>query len=643
MLMGLTSSRAQSFPAAQEIASEMTVGWNIGNTMEALYEYNGEIVANETAWGNAAITQRLIDSVKAVGFNTIRIPIAWDVHSTNGTIDAAWIARVKEVVDYCYNQDLYIMINIHWDNGWLEENCTPEKKDEINIKQANYWNQIANYFKEYDEHLLFASANEPQADDATQMEVLLSYHQTFINTVRATGGNNTERVLIVQGPRTDTEKTYSLMNTMPTDPTDDRLMVEVHFYPYQFSLMQEDADWGNQFYYWGACNHSSTDTDHNPTWGEEDFVDEQFQNMKTKFVDQGYPIILGEFGARLRTNLTGESFQLHKQSREQFLKYTVKSALDHGIIPVYWCAGLGELFDRNTGATLEPGTVDALMAGAYTAESEVNCGENDCQGVLKGHAYMNECGTCVLGFDASCGTEIVDCNGDINGSAELDNCGVCVGGNSPYLACTSTMEAEEPCEIDGVEVESTNAGFSGAGYANTDNQLGATIAWVIESDANQTATFTFRYANGGSTARPGNVEVNSESAGTLSFNSTSEWTAWDLESINIDLVSGSNLITVEATTDGGLANIDLLYLSESVTDANCIITSSTGVMAQSISPTPNPTTGLVTWVGSRQYEVRNELGQVLLTGTGSSLRLEGYPSGVYFLTIDHQNYRLIKD
>ncbi len=408
---GILNLSAQNFPTAQELANEMTIGWNIGNTMESFYidQNSGQMVAIETAWGNPRITQRLIDSVKAVGFNTIRIPVSWDIHANNGTIDPAWIARVKEVVDYCYQQDLYVMINIHWDKGWLEENCTLAKKEENNAKQASYWNQIATYFKDYDEHLLFASANEPHVADATEMGVLLSYHQTFINTVRASGGNNDQRILIVQGPATDIEKTNNLMNTLPTDPASGRLMVEVHFYPYQFSLMQADENWGNQFYYWGACNHSTSDVAHNATWGEEAWVDEMFQLMKTKFVDKGYPVVLGEFGARLRLDPTDPNkypnidFELHKKSREYFLKYVTYSALKHGMIPVYWCAGLGELFDRNTGAPLEPQTVYALMEGAYTSSSDVNCGATDCKGTTKGHAYTNECGNCTLGYDASCG------------------------------------------------------------------------------------------------------------------------------------------------------------------------------------------------------------------------------------------------
>lgn len=391
------STQAQSFRTAQQIAAEMKIGWNIGNTMEALYEYNGTIVAGETAWGNPAITQTLINSVKSAGFNTIRIPVAWDVHATNSVIDASWIARVKQVVDYCIHNDLFVILNIHWDKGWLEENCNPATQNSVNAKQQQYWTQIANYFKNYDDRLLFASANEPNVDNATQMAVLLSYHQTFINAVRATGGNNSERILVVQGPRTDIEATDELMNQMPIDVVTGRMMAEVHFYPYQFCLMDADQGWGNQFYYWGACNHSTSDVAHNPTWGEEAWVDEMFQRMKTKFVNNGIPVILGEFGVKQRTNLSGAAFNLHEKSREYFLKYVTKSALQHGIIPVYWCAGLKELFDRNTGAVLDQNVLHALMAGAYSSGTSVNCDANDCLGVSKGHAYINECGDCVLG------------------------------------------------------------------------------------------------------------------------------------------------------------------------------------------------------------------------------------------------------
>jgi len=361
------STYGQTLPTAAVTAKAMTIGWNIGNTLEA--------IGGETAWGNPLVTQKLIDSVKAAGFNTIRIPVAWDIHAnqTTNVIDATWMARVKQVVDYCINRNLYVIINIHWDNGWLENNCTAEKQVAVNAKQKTYWTQIANTFKAYDGHVLFASANEPNVEDATQMTVLLSYHQTFINAVRATGGNNTSRTLIIQGPSTDIDKTNTLMNTMPTDPTANRLMVEIHYYPYQFSLMTADADWGKMFYYWGSGNHSTTDAAHNPTWGEEADTDAFFQKMKAKFVDKGYPVVIGEFGAMKRTTLTGANLALHIKSREAYYTYVAKSAVCHGMIPVYWDAGfIGDnsftLFNRNTGAMVDKGAVQALVKGVN------NCG-----------------------------------------------------------------------------------------------------------------------------------------------------------------------------------------------------------------------------------------------------------------------------
>lgn len=348
-------------PTAQQVASNMKVGWNLGNTLEA--------ICGETVWGNPATTQKLIDSVKAVGYDAVRLPCAWDCHTTNGVINAAWIARVKEVVDYCVNDSIYVIINIHWDNGWLENNVTTSAQDAVNAKQHNYWTQIANYFKDYDEHLLFASANEPNVDNATQMSVLLSYHQTFIDAVRATGGNNSSRTLIIQGPSTDIDKTNNLMNTMPTDSIANRLIVEVHYYtPWQFCGLTEDASWGSMFYYWGKDYHSTTDNTRNATWGEENDLDRLLGLMKTKFVDNGIPVILGEYGAMKRTLIGNSDQELHLASRLHFYNYFVESAVNKGMIPFNWDTGpygnntMG-IFDRNTGAVVDKELLDAIMQG----------------------------------------------------------------------------------------------------------------------------------------------------------------------------------------------------------------------------------------------------------------------------------------
>lgn len=354
-LLFVMNAKAQ-LPTAQAVAHQMTVGWNLGNTLEA--------VCGETAWGGAIITQRLIDSVKALGFNTVRIPCAWNCHSHNGVIDSGWLARVKQVVDYCVNDGMYTILNIHWDGGWLENNCTTTAQASVNAKQQNYWTQIANYFNSYDEHLLFASVNEPNVSDSVGMCVLLSYHQTFINAVRATGGNNSSRSLIIQGPSTDISKTNSLMNTLPTDNIPNRLMVEIHYYtPYQFCLLAKDASWGNMFYYWGKDYHSATDTIHNATCGEESSLDSAFQLMKTKYVDHGIPVIVGEYAA-IKRHLTNPSDEaLHLLSRLHFYRYLVCSAKNKGLIPFCWDINMG-IFDRSADSVLDRDVVNAIMEGA---------------------------------------------------------------------------------------------------------------------------------------------------------------------------------------------------------------------------------------------------------------------------------------
>ena len=299
---------------ATQIAREMYMGWNLGNTLE--------VPGNETGWGNPKATQLLIDSVKAAGFNTVRLPCAWDSYLENRTtakINASWLARVKEVVDYCVKNNMYVILNIHWDGGWLENNVTTAKQAENNAKQKAIWQQIAMQFRDYDDHLLFAGTNEPNVENETQMTVLYSYLETFIDAVRQTGGRNAYRTLVVQGPGTDMTKTNQLMNRMPNDEVPNRLMAEVHYYtPWNFCGMDKDESWGKMFYYWGADNHSSTDATRNATWGEEAELKRLFGLMKIRFTDKGIPIILGEFGALRRNQLTGDNLTKHLASRAYF-------------------------------------------------------------------------------------------------------------------------------------------------------------------------------------------------------------------------------------------------------------------------------------------------------------------------------------
>lgn len=343
---------------AVQLAAKIKLGFNIGNTLEA--------IGGETAWGNPKITKEFVDAVKSYGFNAIRLPASWNQYSDPETaaIDQDWLDRVKEVVQYCVDNEMYVLLNIHWDGGWLEENITPEKQEQVNAKQKAFWQQIATHLRDFDEHLMFASANEPNVHDATQstqMPVLNSYHQTFIDAVRATGGRNSYRVLVVQGPSTDIDRTNNFMKTLPTDEIEDRMMVEVHTYtPYPFALMEKDEDWGNMFYYWGDGNHSEIEPDRNATWGEEDFLIEQFETLKSNFVDKGIPVLLGEYLAIHRTNVADP--EMHNASRLHWIKFVTQIAIENGVLPFVW--DTGGIIDRSNNNVKDQEALDALLEGA---------------------------------------------------------------------------------------------------------------------------------------------------------------------------------------------------------------------------------------------------------------------------------------
>ena len=336
-----------------------TFGWNLGNTLEP--------PCGEGCWGPPA-TQSLINGVAHAGFNAIRIPCAWDSHANQSThqIDPVFMARVKQVVDWCLATNLYVIINDHWDGGWLENNITGTVNPVINAKMNSYWSQIATNFAGYNNRLLFAAANEPNVDNAAKMSELMTYYNTFINAVRSAGGSNTSRWLVVQGPNTDIDLTDSLMNSLPSDPTPGRLMVEVHYYsPWNFCGLSSDQPWGDMFYFWGQAYHSATNLIRNANWGEEGYLDAEFQKMTDKFVSQGIPVMIGEFETMKRTTLSEPDLSLHLASRTYFHKYVADSARSHGISPFYWdTPGTGQAFDWTTGVAYDPANVTALTGGS---------------------------------------------------------------------------------------------------------------------------------------------------------------------------------------------------------------------------------------------------------------------------------------
>ena len=349
-----------------ELSSLMGVGWNLGNSLEAINANGNVLTGDETSWGNPATTRAFIDAVKSSGFDNIRIPVSWShklVDKENMLISLAWLQRVEEVVNYALDNEMYVVINIHWDGGWMNSPLYVNQIA-INTRLATLWEQIACYFRDYDDRLLFAGTNEVLLEGnygtptAENLAVQNSFNQTFVTTVRATGGRNHYRHLVVQGFNTNITHTYNGF-VMPEDEVENRLMAEVHYYdPYEFALKEDtpnDTQWGEPFAGGDVTN-----------WGQEAWVNEAFGMMKQKFVDNGIPVILGEYGAIHRSSLTGEDYDLHKAAREYYLEYVTRAAKQNGIIPVYWDNGHAgnngfALFNRSTGAVVDQGALEAIM------------------------------------------------------------------------------------------------------------------------------------------------------------------------------------------------------------------------------------------------------------------------------------------
>lgn len=351
---------------AKTLAKKMVAGINIGNTLE---------VPKGQDWGNPAVNEEYIKGLKALGFNAVRIPCAWDSYVTDAstnTIDPAWLNRVDEVVGWVVANDMYAIVNIHWDGGWLETTCSQGYNEEVNKKQRDYWTQIATKLNHYDQHLLFAGMNEPghqNGAEAKAIDAIMKYQQTFVDAVRATGGNNAQRCLIHQAPDTnidmavDTKNPYSL----PNDPVTGRSLVEVHFYdPSDYTIMEKDGDWyaGSIVkLYWGSDFHVAG-SNRNCTWGEESHVDAQFKKMKDKYVSAGIPVILGEYSVSVRNTTAFPELDktAFEASRAHWNEYITKTAKNNGCVPFYWETG-GDI-NRTKGTAKNAYAIDALMTGA---------------------------------------------------------------------------------------------------------------------------------------------------------------------------------------------------------------------------------------------------------------------------------------
>ena len=357
------------------------VGWNLGNQFECPAPGQGgesmqigmpdNSIKAETAWGNPVVTKKTIKAIKDAGFNAIRIPVRWQCHITNSqamSIDKAWMARIKEVVNWCLDNDLKVIINTHHDK-WLEGRPTLQYKEENNQKLALLWMNIASEFADYDYRVAFAGTNEVHIRDnwgkpaQENLDVQNSYNQTFIDVVRATGGNNAKRHLIVQTYVCNPD--FGINNgdfIIPTDTEgngNNYMSVEFHYYtPWDYAG-------ACKYYFWGDAYKQYGDT---PQENEKTMTD-FFNRVVTTWADQGLGVVIGEWGVTDHTK--GGQADLQHDNATYYCKFLVSKARQRGFSTFVWdnnAFGNGQerfgIFDRAGGMNVKsPWILNGIMEG----------------------------------------------------------------------------------------------------------------------------------------------------------------------------------------------------------------------------------------------------------------------------------------
>lgn len=348
---------------SQQLVEDMTFGWNLGNTLDVCQadrdgdgKINEHVEAgekvDETLWGNPKATKELFTSLKKNGVNAVRIPVTWRDHmDSNGNIDREWMDRVQQVVDYAYSQGMYVIINVHHDGGgdpkfgaWIIEESQKDYNTFLK-KYKNVWKQIAERFKNYSDYLIFESMNEVGFDTlynknkADAYNLINKINQDFVDIIRATGGNNAKRHLLIAGYYTDIERTCDSLYKMPDDKAG-RCILSVHYYtPWDFCTCDIKHTWG--------------------TNSEVRQMETLIGKMKKNFVDKGIPVIIGEYAAS-GSDLSSCIFFIEKLN---------KLCSDYGIATFIW--DNGRQVNRKTYKWRTPQYLEALKRATSGKDYEV--------------------------------------------------------------------------------------------------------------------------------------------------------------------------------------------------------------------------------------------------------------------------------
>lgn len=367
-VFGVSKGEVRKDLTSVEVVKLMGNGINLGNTMEAYGHLDlgtdADVSAYETYWGQPETTQEMITAMKEAGFDSLRIPVAWtnmmDYESGDYTIGEAYLDRVEEIINYALNEDMYVIINDHWDGSWWGKfgSETEATREEAMEQYVSMWTQIAERYKNYSDYLIFESANEELGSRLNDIDVCedsgaLSedecyemtnkINQTFVDTIRSTGGNNANRFLLIAGYNTDIEMTCDDRFTMPEDTAKDKLLVSVHFYTP-----------------WGYCGTTSI-----TNWGSKKNYEEQNSLMEelSKFTEEGYGVVIGEYAAMLNKDGT------IKDNYCDFAGNLLYNCDLYGYCPMLW--DCSNLFDRTEGKFLYDDVAELYQERSLAAQSDL--------------------------------------------------------------------------------------------------------------------------------------------------------------------------------------------------------------------------------------------------------------------------------
>ena len=370
----------------EAILEDMGLGWNLGNSLDAT---GGSGLDTETSWSNPKTTQALIDKAKSLGFNTVRVPVSWGKHVSgdNYTIDSAWLARVKEVVDYCYKNDMYVILNIHHDTkssasasgaGYYPRSSAYSSSEKF---VTSVWSQMAEYFKDYDYHLIFETLNEPRligtgyewwfnkwnipSEVKDAIDCINKLNQKAVDTIRATGSNNKGRLIMCPGYDASIDGATVSGFKLPTDISGNknRIAVSVHAYsPYNFAM---NVGSGSTSTYTSSIKNELQDL---------------FSTLKSNFRDKGIPVVIGEFGSTDKNN-TAERVKWATDYTALAKKNNIPGVLwDNNAFAVYNGSSIvlnseyhGYINRKNNTVTSPAKDVIEALMKPYGKKADLNC------------------------------------------------------------------------------------------------------------------------------------------------------------------------------------------------------------------------------------------------------------------------------